>query len=191
MKEKRLRSETVQKTSEETGGAAQRTSGSRRPQFSQSCSKNTKHRRSVRKHMTSTTRQNKERSRSSRSKSRSEATRAARSEQPREQKTFHKASRKGHSRAATGRGRWTCLLRVTAQARKEHETPQQQAPPDMQTGQSIRACLRRGVPADHEAHSRSGDNCEESQRLSFGGSRPRRPKRGNQTTIASALRLIT
>ena len=26
----------------------------------------------------------------------------------------------------------------------------------MQTGQSIRACLRRGVPADHEAHSRSG-----------------------------------
>ena len=38
--------------------------------------------------------------------------------------------------------RWTCLLRVTAQAREEHKTPQQQAPPDMQTGQSIRACLR-------------------------------------------------
>ena len=57
--------------------------------------------------------------------------------------------------------RWTCLLRVTAQAREEeHKTPQQkQAPPDMQTGQSIRACLRRGVPADHEAHSRSGDSC--------------------------------
>ena len=50
--------------------------------------------------------------------------------------------------------RWTCLLRVTAQAREEeHKTPQQQAPPDMQTGQSIRACLRREVPADHEAHS--------------------------------------
>ena len=51
--------------------------------------------------------------------------------------------------------RWTCLLQVTAQAREEeHKTPQQkQAPPDMQTGQSIRACLRRGVPADHEAHS--------------------------------------
>ena len=76
--------------------------------------------------------------------------------------------------------RWTCLLRVTAQAREEeHKTPQQkQAPPDMQTGQSIRACLRRGVPADHEAHSRSGDSCEESQRLSFGGSAPRRPKQG-------------
>ena len=56
MKEKRLRSETVQKTSEETEESSQRTSGSRRPQLSQSCSKNTKHRRSVRKHMTSTTR---------------------------------------------------------------------------------------------------------------------------------------
>ena len=44
--------------------------------------------------------------------------------------------------------RWTCLLQVTAQAREEeHKTPQQkQAPPDMQTGPSIRACLRRGQP---------------------------------------------
>ena len=45
------------------------------------------------------------------------------------------------------------LAAGTAQAQEEHKTPQQQAPPDMQTGQSIRACLRRGVPADHEAHS--------------------------------------
>ena len=44
----------------------------------------------------------------------------------------------------------------TAQARGSRETPQQpQAPPDMQTGQSSRACLCREVPADHEAHSRS------------------------------------
>ena len=82
------------------------------------------------------------------------------------------------------------LAAGTAQAREEeHKTPQQQAPPDMQTGQSIRACLRREVPADHEAHSRSGDSCEESQRLSFGGSAPRRPKQGKarpwqRTTIA-------
>ena len=56
--------------------------------------------------------------------------------------------------ASSDRTRWTCLLRVKAQAQQEHKTPQQkQAPPDMQTGQSIRACLRRGVPADHEAHS--------------------------------------
>ena len=48
----------------------------------------------------------------------------------------------------------------------------------MQTGQSTHSCLRREVPADHEAHSRSGDSCEESQRLRFGGSAPRRPKRG-------------
>ena len=48
----------------------------------------------------------------------------------------------------------------------------------MQTGQSIRACLRRGVPADHEAHSRSGDSCEESQRLSFGGLQPGGRSRG-------------
>ena len=45
------------------------------------------------------------------------------------------------------------IAAFTAQAREEHKTPQQQAPPDMQTGQSIRACLRREVPADHEAHS--------------------------------------
>ena len=30
---------------------------------------------------------------------------------------------------------------------------QVQAPPDMLTGQSIRTCLRRKVPTDHEAHS--------------------------------------
>ena len=68
------------------------------------------------------------------------------------------------------------LAAVTAQAREEHKNPQLQAPPDMQSGQSIRACLRRGVPADHEAHSRSCDSCEESQRLSFGGTAAQRPK---------------
>ena len=74
--------------------------------------------------------------------------------------------------------RWTCLLRVTAQAREEeHKTPQQkQAPPDMQTGRSIRACLRRGVPADHEAHSQTQRRQLRRVVLSFSGSAPRRPK---------------
>ena len=60
-------------------------------------------------------------------------------------KTFNKASRWGHSRAATARGagRARCGLR-------EHGRQQEQAPPDMLTGQSIRACLRREVPTDHE-----------------------------------------
>ena len=71
-----------------------------------------------------------------------------------ERKTFHNSSRWVTIASSDRTRRWTCLLRVTAQAREEDKTPQQkQAPPDMQTGQSIRAFLRQGVPADHEAHS--------------------------------------
>ena len=67
-----------------------------------------------------------------------------------EHKTFNKASRWGHSPAATGRGagRARCGLH-------EHGRQQEQAPPDMRTGQSAQACLRREVPTDHEAHSQS------------------------------------
>ena len=43
------------------------------------------------------------------------------------------------------------LAAGTAQAREEQEAPQQQAPPDMRTGRSAKACLRREVPTDHEA----------------------------------------
>ena len=83
-----------------------------------------------------------------------------------------------------GAGRACCG--VTAQAREEeHKTPQQQAPPDMQTSQSFRACLRRGVPADHEAHSRSGDSCEESQRLSFCGTASPEAEAGESQTMAA------
>ena len=52
------------------------------------------------------------------------------------------------------RGGWTCSVRGQHKHGRSRETPQQQAPPDMQTGQSSRACLCREVPADHEAHSR-------------------------------------
>ena len=65
---------------------------------------------------------------------------------PEEHKTFNKASRWGHSRAATGRG--------AARARSKHGRQQEQAPPDMRTSQSAQACLRK-VPTDHEAHSRT------------------------------------
>ena len=36
------------------------------------------------------------------------------------------------------------------------------APPDMKTGQFLRTCLSRGVPADHEARSqvRKKDSCK-------------------------------
>ena len=44
---------------------------------------------------------------------------------------------------------------LRARARAEWLFQQQQAPPDTMTGQSIRACLRREVPTDHEAHSHS------------------------------------
>ena len=43
----------------------------------------------------------------------------------------------------------------TAQAREEQDAPQQQAPPDVQTGQSAKACLRREVPTDHEARGQA------------------------------------
>ena len=84
----------------------------------------------------------------------SRATGAARDEQLREHKTFLKASRWANSRAATGRGAGRAGCRFArARVRAEWLCQQQQAPPDMMTGQSIRTCLRREVPTDHEAHS--------------------------------------
>ena len=67
-----------------------------------------------------------------------------------EHKTYYKASRWGHSRAATGRGagRARCGLH-------EHGRQQEQAPTDMRTGQSAQACRRREVSTDHEAHSQT------------------------------------
>ena len=65
-----------------------------------------------------------------------------------EHKTIHKASRWGYSRAAAGRGAGRARCRL-ARARKRAEKglfQRQQAPPDMQTGQSENACLRREVP---------------------------------------------
>ena len=44
------------------------------------------------------------------------------------------------------------------------------------TGQSIRACLRRVVPADHEAHSQTQRRQLRRVAQIFGGSAPRRPK---------------
>ena len=35
----------------------------------------------------------------------------------------------------------------------KHERESRKAPPDMKTGRSLRTCLSRGVPADHEAQS--------------------------------------
>ena len=82
------------------------------------------------------------------------ATGAARDEQLGEHKTFLKASRWVYSRAATGRGAGRARCRFArARVRAEWLYQQQQAPPDMMTGQSIRTCLRREVPTDHEAHS--------------------------------------
>ena len=47
------------------------------------------------------------------------------------------------------------LAAWTAQAREEQEAPQQQAPPDMRTSQSAKACLCRVVPTDHEARGQA------------------------------------
>ena len=50
--------------------------------------------------------------------------------------------------------RWTCLVQVCASTGKSRMAlPTTHSPPDMMTGQSIRTCLRREVPTDHEAHS--------------------------------------
>ena len=65
-----------------------------------------------------------------------------------------KASRWFFSRAATGRGAGCARCRFArARVRAEWFCQQQQAPPDMMTGQSIRTCLRREAPTDHEADS--------------------------------------
>ena len=113
-----------------------------------------------------------------------------------EHKTF-KASRWGHSRASTrrGAGRARCGLH-------EHGRQQEQAPPDMLTGQSIRACLRREVPTDHEPHSETQRRqlrrvaptelrreCTpeaEAEQATHG--RIRTPKRNSRNTIAVMLK---
>ena len=75
----------------------------------------------------------------------SRVTGAVRDEQLGEHKTFLKASRWVYSRAATGRGAGRARCRFArARVRAEWLCQQQQAPPDMMTGQSIRTCLRRG-----------------------------------------------
>ena len=112
------------------------------------------------------------------------ATGAARDEQLGEHKTFLKASRWGYSRAATGRGAGRVGCRFArARVRAEWLCQQQQAPPDMMTGQSIRTCLRREVPTDHEAHSHT-QRGQLRERVSyalsnrvFGGTAAWRPKR--------------
>ena len=68
----------------------------------------------------------------------------------------------------------------------------------MLTGQSQRACLRREVPIDHEAHGQRGSgrgrragapmSAQESRRLSFGGMRTQSPKRTERHTLVSTLR---
>ena len=104
-------------------------------------------------------------------KSRSDATGAARSEQ------LGKALRWGHSRAATGRGAGRARCRLArARVRAEGLYQQEQAPPDMQTGQSVYACLRREVPTDHEARGQAQRRQLRRVAPSFGGSWPR-PKR--------------
>ena len=82
------------------------------------------------------------------------ATGAARDEKLGEHRTFLKASQWVYSRASTGRGAGRAGCRFArARVRAEWLCQQEQAPPDMMTGQSIRTCLRREVPTDHEAHS--------------------------------------
>ena len=74
-------------------------------------------------------------------------------------------------------------LDVLGAGLREHGKQQSQAPPDMLTGQSIRACLRRAVTTDHEAHSQDaagivvGTSVVRTLKQSFGGSALRRPKR--------------
>ena len=69
-----------------------------------------------------------------------------------EHKTFYKASPWDIREQRPDAARAWCS-RYEHGKRAERLFQQEQAPPDMLTGQSTRACLRREVPADHEAHS--------------------------------------
>ena len=74
-----------------------------------------------------------------------------------EHKTFHKASRWGYSRAATGRGAGRASCRL-ARARERAEKDSFNDNRLHQTCRPVNqedACLRREVPADHEAHSQA------------------------------------
>ena len=99
---------------------------------------------------------------------------------PGEQKTFHKASRRGKFASSDWTRRWTCLLRG------QHKHGRSTRPHNNKLHQTCRpvnqfehVCVEKcALTTRHTVSRRSGDSCEESQRLSFGGSRPRRPKRG-------------
>ena len=51
--------------------------------------------------------------------------------------------------------RRSCLLRGQHKHGRSRRLQQQQAPPDMRTSQSAKACLRREVPTDHEARGQA------------------------------------
>ena len=95
-----------------------------------------------------------------------------------EQKTFHKASRRGEFASSDRTRRWTCLLRgqhkhgrsTRLHNNKLHQTCRP-------VNQFEHVCVEECPLTTRHTANRSGDSCEESQRLSFGGSRPRRPKR--------------
>ena len=100
--------------------------------------------------------------------SRGEATRAARREQLGGAQDLTQGLAMGVFASSALARRWTCEVQscTSTEKRVERLYQQEQAPPDKQTGQSIRACLRREVPTDHEAHSQS-----------FNGSAPWKLKR--------------
>ena len=125
---------------------------------------------------------------------------AAQEKQLGEQKTFNNASRWGTIASSDRTRRWTCSVRGQHKHGRSRETPQQQqAPPDMRTGQSAQACLRREVPTDHEARSHThaagtaaGGTSADHTRESFGGIATRGAKavtrrfRADECTIAEA-----
>ena len=94
------------------------------------------------------------------------------------------------------------LSAVCASTEMSRTAPQLQAPPDMLTGQSKQACLRRRVPTDHEAHSQAQRRLlwrvattelrrvpaaeAEAEHAMHG--RIRTPKRNSRSTIAVMLK---
>ena len=102
-----------------------------------------------------------------------------------EHKTFNKASRWGHSPAATGRGAGRDRCGLHEHGDNKNRLHQTCGP----VNQHRHVCVERCPLTTRHTANRSCDSCGESQRLSFGGTAAWRPKRNTELDHIHTLSL--
>ena len=117
--------------------------------------------------------------------SRSEATGAARSEQLRGAQDLPQGLAMGTFASSDRTRRWTCSVRPCTSTGDNKNRLHQTCRP---VNQFEHVCVEKCPLTMRHTAIRGGDSCGESQRLSFGGSAPRRPKRDSRNTVTIMLK---